>query len=1323
MPPQKKQKCPCGKFKVMSRHYDYCDMAKKAFPSLVDFYNEQESTHPPEPPHHHDDDNDDGPPLPAPDHSEDNELTDPRRHQVADHPDVDVLSVRSSSSEEEGSSDQESIEDGVAKYKGTVNLSEMVGEGSEDDRSIPGSIVYQHPSDDASDDLSQSVVDPRVSSSRDSAPPEVPIQIVIQQQHGKDLVIQDNNNPLKVTRKEEYLKLLGQFPHLGAIVDKPVNSPDYDMWKLEDDTTMSMLRLIDYCDQRSSSNRTFLDGLLKIVAEEMRFRNFQPALAPTRETVSRQIIGRYGVGTLPVVSSFRASSITNPYLLSDHNALHSRKRDILYCVTFSVEQNILDILNDREIFGNINNLVVNTKHPFSPYDGHGDEILGGSWYKETVIRMKEHLSFDEYYDFLLPIILYVDKTGTTDNQRYPLEPFIFTLAIIRRALRYHPRAWRPAGFIPDLESKSTYENKYTRSKNPAANPQSYHRFLELVLKGFQEVQDNGIVTWLRLGGQVKKCRIRPEIAFCIGDGKSADMITLRQGGHIQNAARISRSCHTNQANCDNVVPDCKFVTHQKEPFPEDTSCENLNSLLKASGLKATVDTLSEIAPMSCDQLQEFTEWRILQKSEKAKSPESRAESSDSESNDCDSDDSKSEDSELGDTDANKQPNSPPNFSDKYDTIIEEAKDTLKKHGFHPVRNAFLARCIRFGLDPRNIWGANPTDLMHAFQSGILMYLTKMALDKLGNKKRAQIDRLVERLLGHLRSSDRESFPRYSFTKGFAKVSMITSDEWAGKLFVLLLVLTTEEGKTILGNTFTKLNIKLPATIFEGSILQQSKDFQQVAATLDEAELNKNRTSSKGRKRKRMGDDELALPTEDPEWQPNMPGEEALRKCSFFDFIQLAEALLCFHAWYRLDAIEFFSGIKSDGDRQEISNSVRDSIRRLLSMLKCYMPRKTGNGWKIQKFHDILHLAVDMERFGSPKNFDAGPLESSLRFWAKFPAATAQTRGYNEFVRQVALRLHEYQCFFKARREAGIVGIRDRSLVDLDDDFLPRRCKAGHSDPDEEYRLGGSHYRVFASSTNDDHPPTVHLGTRSRKKKEALPLHEVIEEFLRKNLGHVDSPEYIPPSRDSVSGMLYWDIFTECRFPLVQNQHKLLGHHGQVNVRCHPDFKGEGPWYDWVIVDYTEDYQSQVNNPEETDHEFYPPGCVPAKVIAFVGNPDPNKHPLAIVHPCAYQSDADKALGSVLLEHWNLHFMPDLHSENHPYTVTAQLATTSIDAIVDRCFVMEESPGMKASVDLQVGIPTIGDNSKKQAVNPKRQAKINSSVKLVLHREFWGNNFT
>ena len=81
--------------------------------------------------------------------------------------------------------------------------------------------------------------------------------------------------------------------------------------------------------------------------------------------------------------------------------------------------------------------------------------------------------------------------------------------------------------------------------------------------------------------------------------------------------------------------------------------------------------------------------------------------------------------------------------DSAKNIVEEAKASLKAKGFHPVHSAFLVRCIRFGLDPRNIWGACPTDLMHAFQSGILMYLTKMILDKLTPKPKKALDEYAE----------------------------------------------------------------------------------------------------------------------------------------------------------------------------------------------------------------------------------------------------------------------------------------------------------------------------------------------------------------------------------------------------------------------------------------------------------------------------------------------------------------------------------------------------------------------------------------------------
>jgi hypothetical protein len=44
--------------------------------------------------------------------------------------------------------------------------------------------------------------------------------------------------------------------------------------------------------------------------------------------------------------------------------------------------------------------------------------------------------------------------------------------------------------------------------------------------------------------------------------------------------------------------------------------------------------------------------------------------------------------------------------------------------------------------------------------------------------------------------------------------------------------------------------------------------------------------------------------------------------------------------------------------------------------------------------------MDIERFGHPSNFDAGPMESGLKYWAKLPALTAQMRGYNTFVKHI-----------------------------------------------------------------------------------------------------------------------------------------------------------------------------------------------------------------------------------------------------------------------------------------------------------------------------------
>jgi len=61
----------------------------------------------------------------------------------------------------------------------------------------------------------------------------------------------------------------------------------------------------------------------------------------------------------------------------------------------------------------------------------------------------------------------------------------------------------------------------------------------------------------------------------------------------------------------------------------------------------------------------------------------------------------------------------------------------------------------------------------------------------------------------------------------------------------------------------------------------------------------------------------------------------------------------------------------------------------LSTIKEFTPHNHGNGWKLQKFHEILHLPIDIYMFGSSQNYDNSPTEHGLIETAKQPADHVQ----------------------------------------------------------------------------------------------------------------------------------------------------------------------------------------------------------------------------------------------------------------------------------------------------------------------------------------------
>jgi len=1005
---------------------------------------------------------------------------------------------------------------------------------------------------------------------------------------------------------------------LGTIIDFPVDHPSYTTEQVFLPEHKSMMRLYEYCEAANCPHY-FLDGILKIVGEEIIHRGFKPHSAPSRKSFREYIIKRFGKCAAEPVT-VQIPLITQKYhpdKVEIPDQVSRGRRDVVEVVKFHFVRQILDLLDDRSIFGNLDKLVVNREDHFSPYvntSGYLDEVLDGSWYAETVRNRK----IDPTTEFLLPIICYMDKTGTDIYQCHALEPLIVTTPLIRRCLRNRPQVWRCLGFVPDLDLKSSATKKVLRQKKigKGAYLANYHRCLSVLLEAVKEAEREGVHTWLRIGDQVKYVRLVFEYAFTIGDGKSGDQICCRAAGYT-NVNRLSRSCRVQFEEADDPLHVCDYITADKVFELAVIANSTVDSLLESDGVPKE------------------------------------------------------------DRDASKQADAA--------RRIREATDELNLMSSVVALNAF--REIGFGGDKRGVYGSTPTDLMHAFQSGWLRYLVKLALDPLTPTQKKELDDLVDELFVGLRSSEKHQHPRTNFSHGFTNLTRITSDEWAGMLFTLLLVMRTDKGRHIMRNVFTSEDDIDLGEHLHGELFGQASE--EVIGNLEE--IARQRTVGAAE----VGDEESQEKSQDDVCSHDSAGNDSNEDlksddleseecavetpCSVDDFCFLAEALLSFHAWYKYGAPYKWSVFADD----MTESKVLLAVRKMMSLVLIYVPRSKGNGWKLQKFHDLLHLARDMSRFGSPQNFDAGPGESGLRWWAKRPALTSQKRGYPVFIRQVAARLYEMQVFSAARRamDLGDSCLEGKSDSDLEAEAEatdpPIRPNTGNGVPQvpaskQPYFRGSSFTLVYDDTQG--HLREQWAGD-PKKRLGPLEIHPLVLGYFRN--GPDDSEEEKVPAFEDVVG------YTELVCPNIPDETRREGSPRPMLYRAHPNYHSEGKWYDWVIVRY--DPSSNPDFEESMYPPTYKPHEVPAKLLCFYR--DRNTQSMkALVHACVFRDDNED--DTVLTELWQLEYKRTKKrrparkaTKTEPATPAAryfEAVVRSIDVrnIVDRVFMVQECPGEK-----------------------------------------------
>jgi hypothetical protein len=180
--------------------------------------------------------------------------------------------------------------------------------------------------------------------------------------------------------------------------------------------------------------------------------------------------------------------------------------DVIYFPFFdSLSQDLLR----SSAFYDIDNLCANKEEQdcfnhFQPTTvADNSEIMSNEWASKMQDQLAADEDFDPDQDYFLALQVYGDKTGTDVNQRYPLEPWMFTLVALQLMARQDPKNWQHLGFIPSQD----FAPSSKVSLSPQEKLQQYHNYMSVLLDEVKEVSKRKPMMWVNLGGIWKKRRL------------------------------------------------------------------------------------------------------------------------------------------------------------------------------------------------------------------------------------------------------------------------------------------------------------------------------------------------------------------------------------------------------------------------------------------------------------------------------------------------------------------------------------------------------------------------------------------------------------------------------------------------------------------------------------------------------------------------------------------------------------------------------------------------------------------------------------------------
>ena len=702
---------------------------------------------------------------------------------------------------------------------------------------------------------------------------------------------------------------------------------------------------------------------------------------------------------------------------------------------------------------------------------------------------------------------------------------------------------------------------------------------------------------------------------------------------------------------------------------------------------------------------------------------------------------------------------------------EELTSHLKALSIHPHNNAFTPAIMC--RHPMGIFGATPTDPMHAFLHGVLDYAIEVYLGWYTPKEKSIVDRLVDRIFVTQRQSTRKTFPRVDFTNGITNLTQITAEEWLGVAFTMLISLMTTSG--------AKVHDHMEKRTFENvKSVSNIKNFYQtnLCTTTNKDDVHP--------------DDEHNL------------GDRIQYKCDRKITVWILEKCLTFYAWYRHGAPykDWYPEREDNLDAIQVGEGMATKTKQISQTSQ---PGSTNRPSKVTRNAVDCNTSGEDDSSSTNSSTDQSPAnESSNDGSCESSSSSEQSETTSHKSKSSENISSESSNSDNSQRQEPLACLRDKALFEIRKlqcmivNFLPRkdghhwdvpklhellhviRDMSEYSSPmNFDCGIFESFLKVFATK------PGRMVRRSNRRDRLKYANQRLVEtSVLQKAFRHIDAKgrvhsidhihgDVMGEKREDMSvestrvsefvGMPYYTInlairnkIVEILAPHVPNKHAVQIHpliiswfhealitgqnvdsecpnfdgidmpincyteyvHGddtgfQVKYRAHPHHN-KSPWHDWVMIEFPE-YEIEVN---ERSSLFYGSCYYPCKILTFFEHPR-TKELFALVH-CASRALENEYAGlSQLCEVWEMEYRQDKSPNKVDQWGRNTLVSTFVRCVhVDNfscpVFVIEENPGFQEEISLQ----------KTKRTGVEVQALHNETKKALLIRPFdkWQDYF-